>query len=90
MEKYILLINEDKTWTLLEEKSVSGIKDDGKDFAILHIDDKTSANKIAGIMQELFSEEDCMIMPLTGMFAGLSLQESFINFLKMKEEESDD
>lgn len=89
-EKYILLINEDKTWTLLEEESVAGIKDDGKDFGLFHINSKTSGEKIAGIMQELFSEEECMLMPLTGMFAGLSLQESFVNFLKTKKEESDD
>lgn len=89
-EKYILLINEDKTWALLEESSIAGIQDDGKDFALFHINSRTSGGKIANIMQELFSEEDCMLMPLTGMFSGLSLQESFVNFLKMKKEESDD
>lgn len=89
-EKYILLVNEDKTWALLEESEVAGIQDDGQDFACFHINSETSGGKIAGIMQELFSEEECMLMPLTGMFAEISLQESFVNFLKMKKEQSDD
>ena len=89
-EKYILLVNEDKTWALLEESEVAGIQDDGQDFACFHINSETSGGKIAGIMQELFSEEECMLMPLTGVFAGMSsLQESFIYFLKTKKGESD-
>lgn len=89
MEKYILLINEDKSWSLSEESSMNGIKDDGRDFAIFHIGPETSGSKIAGIMRELFSEEEVALMPITGMLAGMSLQESFINFLKMKKGESD-
>lgn len=83
-ERYVLLVNEDKTWNLVEESSVNGIKDDGKDFAIFHINSETSGSKIAGIMRELFSEEEVAFMPITGMLAGMSLQESFIHFLKMK------
>jgi len=90
MEKYVLLVNEDKTWTLVEESNVAGIKDDGKDFAIFHIGPKTSGSKIADIMRELFSEEEVALMPITGMLAGMSLQESFINFLKMKKGENND
>lgn len=90
MEKYILLINEDKSWDLLEESGMNGIKDDGRDFAIFHIDSETSGSKIAGIMKELFSKEEVALMPITGILAGMSLQESFVNFLKTKKEGSDD
>lgn len=89
MEKYVLLVNEDKTWTLVEESEVGGIKDDGKDFAIFHIGPRTSGSKIASIMRELFSEEEVALMPVMGMLAGMTLQEAFINFLKTKKRNND-
>lgn len=89
MEKYILLINEDKSWDLLEESSMNGIKDDSRDFAIIHIGPRTSGSKIASIMRELFSEEEVALMPVMGMLAGMTLQEAFINFLKTKKRNND-
>lgn len=88
-ERYILLINEDKSWSLSEESEMNGIKDDGRDFAIFHIGPKTSGSKIAGIMRELFSEEEVAFMPITGILAGMTLQEAFINFLKTKKRNND-
>lgn len=82
-EKAILVVYEDDKWELAEEGDVKNLSD--KDFSIIHFS-KMDGEMIARIAAKYFSKKECEAMALTGIFLGISLQESFYQFLKMKSE----
>lgn len=78
-DKAILVIYDDK-WELAEEGDNLNLSD--KDFVTIHFN-KMDGTMIARIMMKFFPNK-CDAMAMTGLFLGISLQESFYRFLKMK------
>lgn len=81
-DKAILVVYEDDKWELVEEGDIKNLSE--KDFSTIHFS-KMDGEMIARIAAKYFPKAECNAMALTGLFLGISLQESFYLFLKMKQ-----